>query len=202
MNEVSKNCSLITNNCDIPRVILEFTGSIQYIRRRFIEITSLKNILEWQLFRNTVMYPKCLGGDQFQLGIWGRVMQPYGSGSKTPGSFKDLVLWNNLLLIKIYPPQLVMELIPHIFFKILPKFKFKINFSVQIYFFKTQEDPTYLQITYHYVYYLKYTKKLFWVRSLGNQTGIPASKSLWIHLCNKAPFLRKLRGTASNTQIL
>ena len=35
--------------------------------------------------------------------------------SRIPGSSKDLVLWNYLLLIKIYPPQPVMKVIQRIF---------------------------------------------------------------------------------------
>ena len=36
------------------------------------------------------------------------------------------------------------------------------NFSVQLYASLTCEEPAFLQITYHYVYYLKYTKlKIF-----------------------------------------
>ena len=37
--------------------------------------------------------------------------------SKVPGSSKGLVLWNHLLLIKMYPSQPVMKLVQHIFFK-------------------------------------------------------------------------------------
>ena len=52
-----------------------------------------------------------------------------------------------------------MELIQHIF----------LNFSVQSYDSLSHEDPAYLQITYHYVYFLKYTElKHFlghWVRA-------------------------------------
>ena len=46
------------------------------------------------------------------------------------------------------------------------------------------EDLVYLQIIYHYAYYLKYTelKKPFWPLSLVAQTSIPASKSLCICL--------------------
>ena len=52
-----------------------------------------------------------------------------------------------------------MKLIQRIFFKkILPKFEFEVNFSVQSYASLTREDPAYLQITYHCVFYLKYTE--------------------------------------------
>ena len=51
-----------------------------------------------------------------------------------------------------------MKLIQCIFSKILPIFVFEVNFSVQLYTFLTRKDPAYLQITYHYVYYLKYTE--------------------------------------------
>ena len=37
----------------------------------------------------------------------------------------------------------------------MPKFKFEVNFSVHLHTSLTHEDPAYLQITYHYVYYLK-----------------------------------------------
>ena len=54
-----------------------------------------------------------------------------------------------------------MELIPPFFFffsKILPKFEFEVNFSVQLYASLTREDPAYFQITYHYVYELRYAQ--------------------------------------------
>ena len=57
----------------------------------------------------------------------------------------------------------------HIFSKILPKYEIEVNFSVQSHASLTCEDPVYLQITYHYVYYWKYTEL---------KTCIPASKSL------------------------
>ena len=82
----------------------------------------------------------------------------WGPGSKAPESSNDLVLWDRLLLIKAYPPQPVMKLIQHIFFKILPKCEFEVNFSVQSCASLTREDPAYLIITYVYVYYLKYTE--------------------------------------------
>ena len=46
----------------------------------------------------------------------------------------------------------------YFFSKIFPKFKFEVYFSVQLYASFTSEDPAYLQITYHYVYCLKYTE--------------------------------------------
>ena len=64
-----------------------------------------------------------------------------------------------------------MKRIQRIFSKILPKFEFEINFSVQLYASLTREDPGYLQITYRYVYYLKHTElKRFWGR-LSRYTG-------------------------------
>ena len=52
-----------------------------------------------------------------------------------------------------------MKLIQQFFFsKILPEFKFEVYFSVQLYTSFTHEDPTNLQISYHYVYYLEYTE--------------------------------------------
>ena len=63
-----------------------------------------------------------------------------------------------------------MKLIQHIFYHILPKFKFEVNFSIQPYAPLTCEDPAYLQITYHYVHYLKYTElKSFF----GHQVWVP-----------------------------
>ena len=55
----------------------------------------------------SVMHPAILGGDWFQHGVL----------VKAPRSSKDFVLWNQLLLIKIYLPQPVMKLIQHIFTK-------------------------------------------------------------------------------------
>ena len=71
----------------------------------------------WMLFLETDFIRGFGGGG-------GAVMPPYGSrakpcrepGSKAPRNFKDLVLWNHLLLIKIHPPQPVVKLIQHIFF--------------------------------------------------------------------------------------
>ena len=40
----------------------------------------------------------------------------------------------------------------------LPKFEYEVDFSVQSYASFTREDPAYLQVTYHYVYYSKYTE--------------------------------------------
>ena len=56
-----------------------------------------------------------------------------------------------------------MKLIQHFFFffiisKILPKSTFELNFSIQSQASLTHPEPTYLQITFHYVYYLKYTE--------------------------------------------
>ena len=42
----------------------------------------------------------------------------WGTGDKALRNFEDLVLSNQLLLIKIYPLQPVMKLIQRIFFKI------------------------------------------------------------------------------------
>ena len=56
-----------------------------------------------------------------------------------------------------------MKLIQRIFFFFFQKscqilFEFEVNFSVQLYACLTREDSAYLQITYHYVYYLKYAE--------------------------------------------
>ena len=40
----------------------------------------------------------------------------------------------------------------------MPKFEFEVNFRVQSYASLTRQDPAYLQITYGYVYYLRYTE--------------------------------------------
>ena len=52
--------------------------------------------------------------------MWYALIDPEqspGEDRKLQGGFKDLVLWNNLLLIKIYPPRPVMKLIQRIFFQ-------------------------------------------------------------------------------------
>ena len=72
----------------------------------------------------------------------------------------------------------------YFFSKILSKFEFEVNFSVQSCASLTREDPVYLQIIYHYLYYLKYTELKNWGgggSSLGGQTNMPACKSRWIH---------------------
>ena len=54
--------------------------------------------------------------------------------------------------------------------KVLPKYEFEVNFSVQSYASLPREDPAYLQITYHYLYFLKYAElKSF----LGHQVWVP-----------------------------
>ena len=90
--------------------------------------------------------------------------------SKAPGSSKDLVLWNHLLLIKIYPSQPVMKLVQHIFFKIRPKFEFEVSLSMQLCASLTHEDPAYLQITHHYVYFLDYNEQKSF---FGHQLWVP-----------------------------
>ena len=83
------------------------------------------------------------------LGVEG-LMSPYGSrakpwserpGDKAPGSSKDLVLWNHLFLVKIYPMQPVIKLIQHSFFQISC-----LNFSIQSYSSLTEEDPNLLPL--------------------------------------------------------
>ena len=60
-------------------------------------------------------------GEGAVLPRYGSRAKPWwGPGSKAPRSSNDLVLWNHLLLIKIYPPHPVMKLIQHIFFKNIP----------------------------------------------------------------------------------
>ena len=43
-----------------------------------------------------------------------------------------------------------MKVIQHIFSKIFPKFKFEVNFSIQLYTSLIYEDPAFLQITYYH----------------------------------------------------
>ena len=97
----------------------------------------------------------------FNAPLWSGAKPWWRPGSKDPRSFKDLVLWNHLLLIKIYPPQPVMKLIQHVFFsKILSKFEFEVNFNIN-HSSLTNKDPPHLQITDHYVYCSKYTELKF-----------------------------------------
>ena len=70
----------------------------------------------------SVTYPGIFWGDRFQQGdvmlpYWSRAKPWWGPGSKTPRSSKHLVLWNQLLLIKMCPPQPVMKLIQRTFFQ-------------------------------------------------------------------------------------
>ena len=106
----------------------------------------------------------------------------WGPCNKAPGGSKDLVLWDHLLLIKIYPQQPVMKLIEQFFF--LPTFawlEFEFLYTVVYLIISlTCEDPVHLQITYHSGILLKHTE----LKSLDAQTGIMASKSPWIHLWN------------------
>ena len=81
--------------------------------------------------------------------FWSYIFPWWVPGGKAHGSSKYLVLWNNLLW---------MKLIKLFFSKILPKIKFNVNFCIQLYAFLTHEDPVYLQITYLSVYYVKYTE--------------------------------------------
>ena len=57
----------------------------------------------------------------------------------------------------------------YFFSKILPRFEFELNYAVQSYDSLTREDTAYLQITYHYVHYLKYTEKAFLDTKVGRQ---------------------------------
>ena len=119
-----------------------------------------------------------------------RAKQRWEQGSKLTRSLMDLVPWNHLLLIEI-PPEPVMKLIQHIFSKILPKFKFEVNFSIQSYASLTREEPAYLQISYHYVYYIKYTelKSFFghqvWAPKLVDQL-LNFSRYIFAWVVNKA----------------
>ena len=70
------------------------------------------------------------GGGPTDAPLWVQDKTLVGSRLLNTGSSKDLLLWNHLLLIKIYPLKPIMKLIQLIFFsKMLPKFKFEVNFS-------------------------------------------------------------------------
>ena len=86
-----------------------------------------------------------------------------GPGGKPPRSSKDLVLWNHLLLIKLYLPQPVMELIQSLFSKIVGFFSL----------WKPCIFTNYLLL--YILLKIYWTKKLFWALRLGTQTGIPPS---------------------------
>ena len=81
----------------------------------------------------------------------------WGPDSNALGSSKYLVIWNHFWLKHIL--HTCDETNSTYFFKkILLKFECEVNFSVQSSAFSTHENPAYLQITYLYVYYLKYTE--------------------------------------------
>lgn len=61
----------------------------------------------------------------------------------------------------------MQQLIDLFFSQILPEFEFEVNFSVQLYASLTREIPVYLQITFHYVLKIYWTKKFPWTPSLG-----------------------------------
>ena len=64
-------------------------------------------------------FSRCCGGGGllwcFLMGPDQNLMGTRRQSSRIPGSSKDLVLWNYLLLIKIYPPPPVMKVIQRIF---------------------------------------------------------------------------------------
>ena len=64
-------------------------------------------------------------------------------------------LWCHVM---VGPGNKAPEVNAFCFSKILPKFEFEVKFSMKLYTSLTHEDPTYLQITYHYVHYFKYTE--------------------------------------------
>ena len=51
----------------------------------------------------------------------------------------------------------------------MPRFEFEVNYAVQSYDSLIREDTAYLQITYHYVHYLKYTEQAFLDTEVGRQ---------------------------------
>ena len=107
-------------------------------------------------------------GDDRGAPLWVQGKVLVGTRQQNSWKLQGSKLWNQLLLIKIYPPQPVMKLIQH-FSKICASL--------------TRKDPAYFQITYHCILLKIYgTKKLFWAPNLGIQTGLQAPKSLWIHL--------------------
>ena len=66
------------------------------------------------IFKDSLWRPNSKGGLMPPLWVQGKslVGRP---GTKAPGSSKNLVLWNHLLLIKIYPPKPVLRLVQHIY---------------------------------------------------------------------------------------
>ena len=143
----------------------------------------------------------------FDTPDWSRTKPWWGTRvGKVPVISKNLVLWNHLLLIKIYPPQPLMKLIQSLFFQksyltsdskiklsnrkekilfinmfsvktanvieiiIFDLNVFWVNLSVQSHASLTRENPAYLQINYHFVYYLKYNELK---RFCGNWVSAP-----------------------------
>ena len=69
------------------------------------------------------------------------------------------------------------------------------NFSVQLYASLTHEEPAFLQITYHYVYDLKYTElKIFF----GHHVWAP---KLVYHLLNSSGFVYEIDKDIRNRKL-
>ena len=101
----------------------------------------------------------------------------WGPCNKAPGGSKDLVLWDHLLLIKIYPQQPVMKLIFADFCLIgvwILVYSCILNYIFNLW--RPCAFTNYLSLCI----LLKHTE----LKSLDAQTGIMASKSPWIHLWN------------------
>ena len=117
---------------------------------------------------SSVTHPNIFFGRSISAGgLEGAMMSPYGSrakpwwesGGKALGSSKNLVYTLESRTFDWNIPSATSDETNSTYFfpKILPKFDFEVNFSVQSYASLSHEDPAYLQITY-YIYYLKYTE--------------------------------------------
>ena len=129
-----------------------------YPARPLKKVTPSKNPPFWEIGRR--FNPSTRKGMQ-TMGAVGLGQSSGGNpvGTRWESSWKlQIILWNHLLLIKIYPWYPVMKLINIFFSKILPKFMFDINFGIQSFASLTHEEPAYLLITFYYVCYIKYTE--------------------------------------------
>ena len=91
------------------------------------------------------------GGKVVYATLWVQGKVWWGISGKAPRSSMNLVLWNHFSLTYTFH---------NLWWKVNlnSKFEIGVNFSVQSHASLTREDPASLQITYHHVYYLKYTK--------------------------------------------
>ena len=89
--------------------------------------------------------------DKLQQGVWGKgLLCPLMGPRQSPVG--DQVA-KFLEAPRIYYSSITYFWLKYTLY--MPKFEFEVNFSVQLHTSLTHEDPAYLQITYHYVYYLK-----------------------------------------------